>query len=33
MAEIADRKYDLLKWAMWFGAFGAIAAGCVLLGL
>ena len=33
MAEIADRKYELLKWAMWFGAFGAVAAGCVLLGL
>lgn len=33
LAGIADRKYELLKWAMWSGAFGAIAAGCVLLGL
>jgi Family of unknown function (DUF5706) len=33
LAQIADRKYELLKWAMWFGAFGAIATGCVLLGL
>jgi hypothetical protein len=31
LAEIADRKYELLKWATWLGALGAIAAAFVLL--
>jgi hypothetical protein len=33
LAEIADRKYELLKWATWLGALGAVAAAFVLLGL
>ena len=33
LAEIADRKYELLKWATWLGALGAIAAAFVLLGI
>ncbi len=33
LAEIADHKYEVLKWAMWLGAMGGIAAGYVLLGL
>jgi hypothetical protein len=33
LAEIANRKFELLKWATWFGAGAAIAATCVLLGL
>ena len=33
LAEIADSKYELLKWSIWLGAVGAIAAAFVLLGL
>lgn len=33
LAEIAKRKYELLKWAIWIGAAGAVAASCVLLGI
>ena len=33
LAEIADRKYELLKWATWLGALGAVAAAFVLLGI
>jgi hypothetical protein len=33
LAEIADRKYELLKWATWIGAIGSFAAVIVLLGL
>jgi hypothetical protein len=33
LAEIADRKYELLKWAMWLGSIGTVAAGWVLLGV
>jgi hypothetical protein len=33
LAEIADRKYELLKWAIWSGVIGAVIAASVLLGL
>lgn len=33
LAEITDRKYELLKWAAWLGALGAVAAAFVLLGI
>jgi hypothetical protein len=33
LAEIADRKYEFLKWATWLGALGAVAAAFVLLGI
>lgn len=33
LAEIADRKFWLLKWATWFGSFAAVAAALVLLNL
>jgi hypothetical protein len=32
LAQIADRKYEILKWALWVGAVGVVASG-VLLGL
>jgi hypothetical protein len=33
LAEIADRKFELLKWATWLGSLAAVAAALVLLGL
>lgn len=33
LADIANRKFELLKWATWFGAFAAVAAAFVLLNL
>lgn len=33
LAEIADRKYEILKWATWIGTIGCLTAAIVLLGL
>lgn len=32
LAGIANRKYEILKWAIWIGAIGCLAAASVLLG-